>query len=705
MIDYQRLLNPAQLEAVTTLDGPVLVVAGAGSGKTRTLVFRLARLVESGVSPERVLLLTFTRKAAEEMLARAGQLMDERCRRVLGGTFHSFCHLWLRRLAPRLGFTRQFHVLDRSDSEAIIRALKEERGLKSRLLPKNRTLAELFSRSVNRQQDLITLMAADVPHLLGRAEEIVQLRQAYTEYKRQAGLMDFDDLLVKLIELLDQDQEARAEVAGRYGHLMIDEYQDTNPLQARLVRLLSHGHDNVMAVGDDSQSIYAFRGADFRNMLRFPEDFPGARVIKLELNYRSSQPILDVANAVIAGAGQTFTKCLKATRDGQISPEFHEPDDEAAQSRLLVEKIKGLLGQGYAPEEVAVLFRASYHSFDLELALNQAGLSYAKYGGFKFAEAAHVKDVLAFLRARINPKDSLSLTRMLTLLPGIGTKTSRDIAAWLAESGRPLSQVQDFPGRGKASGQALAELAKLMAQLEEVEPSGPSAELSQVVEFYRPTLIERHDDYPRRLKELEQVADLALNYRSTYRFLSDLALEPPTTLYSPGQEGGRLVLSTVHSAKGLEWRAVFILWAVEGRFPAGPSLEDEDALEEERRLMYVAVTRAKERLYILSPQRSHSQRQGTLFHTPSRLLDRARDHLSLARPPRPVRPAPAARPEEPLGLAPAGGYSVGSLVLHPAFGRGRVAGYLGSKRIVILFEGHGHKTLHLDYAPLKAVGA
>ena len=707
MIDYDRELNPAQLEAVQTLEGPVLVVAGAGSGKTRTLIYRLARLVESGVAPENVLLLTFTRKAAEEMLHRAGELSEASCKRVTGGTFHSLAHLWLRRLAPKIGYPRQFHILDRPDTEAILTSLKGEMKIKSKSFPKNRTLGELFSRAVNRQMGLEELLSSDYPHLLQWSAELSALREAYRVYKQEAGLMDFDDLLILMARVLEEDEEVRAQVASRYSHIMVDEYQDTNPIQARLVRLLALGHDRVMAVGDDSQSIYSFRGADLKNMLDFPELFGGARIIKLETNYRSVQPILDAANAVIAPARRSFTKCLAADRGQGDSPVFFEAKDEPDQSRFIIDQIMALKGQGLEYEDMAVLFRAGFHSFELEVALAKAGIGFVKYGGFKFVEAAHVKDALSFLRARLNPKDTLSLARCLMLLPGVGPKKSKEIIDWLQETGASLERVNEFPGKSKANQAALDDLASLMSSLQAAEIRGPAAEVALVREFYQPFMVQRFDDHPRRAKDLETVTDLALNYNSSYRFLSDLALDPPTNLFSGRESGGRLVLSTVHSAKGLEWKAVFILWATEGRFPAGPALEDEEALEEERRMMYVAITRAKDRLFICSPIRSYSLNQGTIFHTRSRFLDEARANLNPFKPrPSMSRPKPGPKPREerPLVAPPKGGYAVGQPVAHPAFGQGRVAGYLGEKQIVVLFPEFGHKTLHLDYAPLSPVG-
>ena len=706
MIDYEKLLNPGQIEAVTTLDGPVLVVAGAGSGKTRTLVFRLARLVESGLAPERVLLLTFTRKAAEEMLSRAGRLAEASLSKVAGGTFHSLAHLWLRRLAPKLGYPRDFHILDRPDSEAVIKALMEEKGLKFRLFPKKGTLAQIFSRAANGQVDLLGLIESNWPQFIGWSEEIVGLQQEYQDYKKNSGLMDFDDLLVEMIRLMESDEEVRAEVAGRYSHLMVDEYQDTNPPQARLVRLLTTGHDNVMAVGDDSQSIYAFRGADFRNMMDFPDLFPGARIVKLERNYRSTQPVLDMANDIIAQAKETFTKCLKADRSGQEKPVFFEASDESDQSLFVVDQIGALMGEGFDRSEIAVLFRAGFHSFDLEVQLNRAHISFAKYGGFKFVEAAHIKDVLAFLKARLNRQDILSLTRMLMLVPGVGPKRCKQVIDWLGRGSLPLKELGSFPGRTKVSAPALARLGELMAELDEAEMRGPAAEVARVIEYYRPIMEERWDDHPRRLVELEQVANLAHNYRSAYRFLADLTLDPPTTAYSGQASDERLVLSTVHSAKGLEWRAVFIIWATEGHFPSSRSLGEEAAVEEERRLMYVAVTRAKERLYLIAPRRSYSQHQGELFHAPSRFLEEARGRLSQFKPVPGPRTAPAglsSGKEEAFSLPPTDGLAVGTLVSHPAFGQGRVAGYLGQKRVVIYFPELGHKTLHLDYAPLAVV--
>ena len=614
----------------------------------------------------------------------------------------------MRRLAPKIGYPRQFHILDRPDTEAVLTSLKAEMKIKSKTFPKNRTVGELFSRTVNRQLSLEALLKSDYPHLLQWVDQLAALKEAYRAYKQEAGLMDFDDLLVIMARVMEEDQEVRTQVASRYSHIMVDEYQDTNPIQAKMVRLLAQNHDRVMAVGDDSQSIYSFRGADLKNMLDFPELFPGSRIIKLETNYRSVQPVLDAANAVIAPARRSFTKCLRAHRGDGPAPVFFEAKDEGDQSRFIIDQIHALRGEGLEYEDMAVLFRAGFHSFDLEVALAKTGIGFVKYGGFKFVEAAHIKDVLSFLRARLNPKDTLSLARCLMLLPGVGPKKSKEIIDWLRESGLGLAQVNQFPGRTKSNQESLDQVAALMSSLEAAEMRGPAAEADLVMEFYKPFLVQRYDDHPRRAKDLETVTDLALNYNSTYRFLSDLALDPPSNLYSGRESGERLVLSTVHSAKGLEWKAVFIIWATEGRFPAGPALEDEEALEEERRMMYVAVTRAKDRLFVCSPVRSYSLHQGTIFHTRSRFLDEARAQLNPFKP-RQVRPAPRRetsppREERPLVEPPQGGYAVGQPVEHPAFGRGRVAGYLGEKQIVILFPEYGHKTLHLDYAPLSPVG-
>ncbi|HYR03600.1 MAG TPA: ATP-dependent helicase, partial [Syntrophobacteria bacterium] len=428
-IDYVRQLNAAQYQAVTSGDGPVLVVAGAGSGKTRTLVYRVAWLVEQGVEPETVLLLTFTRRAANEMLTRASGMLDFRCQQVLGGTFHWLANRLLHRYSLRLAFDPNFTILDRGDAEDVINFLAGALGLREqhRHFPRKHTIAGIFSKAVNRAEPLEDVLVREYDHFLRYQEELAALWERYGLYKRQNQVMDFDDLLLYFARLLQECEDVRQEISCRYRYLLVDEYQDTNRLQAEIVRALAATHRNVMVVGDDSQAIYAFRGADYRNILDFPKFFPEAKIYKLEENYRSTQPILDVANGIIQSAREKYTKCLRSRRGTGTRPLLVRPADEGTQSDFVCGRVRQFQRQGFTLRDMAVLFRASFHSFDLEVALTRAGIPFVKYGGFRFVEAAHIKDVLAHLRAWRNPKDRISWHRLLLLVDKVGAKRSQEI--------------------------------------------------------------------------------------------------------------------------------------------------------------------------------------------------------------------------------------------------------------------------------------
>jgi DNA helicase-2/ATP-dependent DNA helicase PcrA len=629
-IDYAGELNEAQYDAATTLDGPVLVVAGAGSGKTRTLVYRVARLVESGVNPAQILLLTFTRKAAEEMLRRASALVGASCEQVSGGTFHSFANTVLRRRARRVGLEASFTILDRGDAEDVVNLLRTRAGLdrRDRRFPRKGAIVEILSMAVNRSTTVPALLEESYGHLYEHLDDIVRLGEQYARYKREKNLVDYDDLLVHLRDLVRDHPEVAAQLSRAYRYIMVDEYQDTNRLQAEIVRGLAASHDNVMAVGDDSQSIYAFRGATFRNIMDFPALFPGARIIKLEENYRSTQPILDLANAVIDRAAEKHTKVLHTRRAEGPRPLLLRCVDEQAQSRFVCQRILELREEGVPLAETAVLFRSSFHSFDLELELARADLPFVKRGGFKFIETAHVKDVLAHLRIIANPRDAVSWHRVLLLLDGLGPKTADDIFAHLAEAA-DLADATDrlaaYPRRG-AYTKELAHLARVLAETAaDVLP--PGEKVARVVGLYAPMLRQLHpEDFPKREKDLEHFVTIAGRYRTLAALLADMALEPPTdsvgdVLAAEGDDEGLLTLSTIHSAKGLEWHAVFIIWMVDGRFPSYQNLHDQEELEEERRLLYVALTRAREHLYLTYPIDIYDRASGMVLGKPSRFVE------------------------------------------------------------------------------------
>ncbi|HEY9074093.1 MAG TPA: ATP-dependent helicase [Desulfobaccales bacterium] len=619
-LDYQQELNPAQYQAVTTLEGPVLVIAGAGSGKTRTLVYRLAYLVEQGVDPGSILLLTFTRKSAQEMLTRAVHLVNQHLGAVTGGTFHSVCYQWLRQYGDRVGYPHGFNIMDRSDQGDLLQMLKERFGFKhpAGSFPKKDTMADIFSATVNKNATLEALLLRDYPQFLAQRDELAKIQMAYWQEKRSNHLMDYDDLLVEGRRLLDEHEDVRRLLSERFQYVMVDEYQDTNLLQADLVRLLAFTHHNVMAVGDDSQSIYSFRGADFRNIMDFPRLFPGTRLIKLEENYRSTQPILDLANAVIAGAREKYTKCLFTRKAEGERPRLYRAADENEQSRLVVSQVQELQRQGLPLKEMAVLVRAGYHSFNLEIELTRAGIHFVKFGGFKFIESAHIKDILAYLRILANPKDALSWHRLLLLVPGVGRQSCARFDAALAGN-FTLDAALTWLKNQKRPPQ-LKDLAALLGRLQEPGQTVVGL-MSQVLEFYEPLAQGRYDDYPKRMRDLEQLLAIASRYRSLRSFLNDLTLEPPASvaeLTPPPQD--YLTVSTIHSAKGLEWDAVFVLWAAEGRFPGFYSQEREDELEEERRLMYVAITRARKYLGVAYPAIGYSRQFGTTINTPSRFV-------------------------------------------------------------------------------------
>ena len=624
-IAYAEELNPQQLAAATTLEGPILVIAGAGSGKTRTLVYRVARLVESGVPPGAILLLTFTRKAAEEMLRRAGALVGGNCAQVAGGTFHSFAHLTLRRHGAGVGLSSGFTILDRSDSEDVINLLRSELGLdrKEKRFPRKQTIASLYSMAVNKQTTIADLVIDAYPHLAEQLDAIVALHARYLDFKARRQLVDYDDLLVKLRDALAEP--TLAERLGRqYRYLMVDEYQDTNVLQAEIVRRLASAHDNVMVVGDDAQSIYAFRGADVRNILEFPRLFPGARIITLDQNYRSTQPILDLANAVINRAPEKYTKNLFTKRGDGERPALVQARDEPEQSHFVAQRILELREEGVALGEIAVLFRSSFHSFDLEIALSRRNIPFVKRGGFRFVESAHVKDVLAHLRVVENPEDAVSWHRILLLLEGIGPKSSQDVLTRIAGVPQPWEALVAAPGRGKSAGE-VRRLAELLAEV--AASATPGERLGRILAYYAPVLRRLHpEDYPKRERDLEQFAVIAERYRSTTALLADMALEPPTDsvagiLAGDGEDEGMVTLSTIHSAKGLEWNTVFVLWAADGRFPSMYGVHDDADIEEERRLMYVAVTRAKDRLYLTYPVEMFDRGLGLVLARPSRFVD------------------------------------------------------------------------------------
>ncbi len=707
-------LNPAQYAAVTHGKGPVLVIAGAGSGKTRTLVYRMAYLLEQGVAPESILLLTFTRRAAHEMLWRAGTIATQSCKRVVGGTFHATSNMLLRQHGHHLGFGSGFTIIDRGDAEGIINLLKSSLGLSGagKRFPSKRVIINLLSGSINKARPIEDLVFESHIHLSEFIEDFHTIRKHYAEFKKDHGLMDYDDLLVNWQRLLAESEQARNDICSRFKYILVDEYQDTNLIQAEIVRLLAHNHENVMVVGDDAQSIYSFRGADFYNIMRFPDQFPGTTIIKLEQNYRSIQPILSLTNAVIAQAQKRFTKKLFTELEGETRPVVYKARNEAAEARFIVEKIKELQEKGLDTSSIAVLFRSGFHSYKLELELNSRMIEFEKRGGLKLTESAHIKDVLSFLRILINPWDNLSWNRILLHLDKVGPKTAQKILAKISEFDDPVKALQSY----KPAPTWKAGFTKLTTALAQISEKGltPGAVFDLVMAYYEPILEKiYYDDYPKRKGDLEQIKALIGGYGDLQSFVDDTALDPPeaTTSQEQDENNKRLILSTIHSAKGLEWDAVFVIGLAEGRFPHQRA-EPGEQWEEERRLLYVAATRAKKYLFLSYPRELMTPDRK--FHRTgmSPFLQEINPGLYIDEDPAPTTTSfassnhatavPPVRTRKSVQSARVD-FSPGMMVKHPFFGIGKVKNVPGPRRVEVSFDRHGDKILHLDYAKLEVM--
>ncbi|NQT75496.1 MAG: ATP-dependent helicase [Candidatus Omnitrophica bacterium] len=601
-IDYKKELNPAQLEAVRMMEGPCLVIAGAGSGKTRILVYRVAHLVEKGVNPEEILLLSFTRKSAQEMLLRAALILDERCKKVSGGTFHSFANMVLRKHARRVGMPNNFTIMDQSDAENAVNLVRKKLGFGSadNRFPRKKALINIISKSVNAPHGISLVIESEYPHFAEYAESIKKIKRSYAEYKKGKGLFDYDDLLVYLKKLLSSNKEIQAGLSRKYKYIMVDEYQDTNKLQADILYLLLSGHKNIMAVGDDSQSIYAFRGANFKNIIDFPNIFKGSKIITLEENYRSVQPILDLTNKIIGFAAEKFRKNLFTRKKGVNMPHFIETENENRQSEHIVEKVTELRSRGIKLGDIAVLFRSGWHSNDLEIGLSRNSIPFIKYGGRKFVESSHVKDLISHLRVFYNINDEISWNRVLTLMRGVGPKTAEKMFKKITQDKNVLSSDDNLFKKAKDA----ERLSKVFEEARD-EDKTPFDIIKMFNAYYEPIFRERYDDFHKRVNDLGSLERIALRYGRIEDFLTDMALEPPeegaVKKNNDNADRSKLVLSTIHSAKGLEWHTVFIIHVSEGCVPSYQSIGNDDSIEEERRLLYVAMTRAKENLYMLKP--------------------------------------------------------------------------------------------------------
>jgi DNA helicase-2/ATP-dependent DNA helicase PcrA len=707
LIDYKNELNPAQYRAVTTTEGPLLVIAGAGSGKTRTIVYRLAYLVEQGIPPTSILLLTFTRKASQEMLARAGELLGMGMHTVRGGTFHSFAFFLLRKYAHLLGYEKGFTVLDRADAEGLVKQAKDELGIAKgdRSFPKKSTVIGLLSQARNKEMDLEDILRKDAGHLGSYGDDLVRLGERYKELKKNYQVFDYDDLLFVLEELLTSHPHVLEEERQTYQYIMVDEYQDTNRVQARLIKLLAGKTANVMAVGDDAQSIYAFRGANIQNIFDFPESFPGTTMIKLEQNYRSVQPILSLTNAILAGSREKYAKKLFSEREASSLPELVKPLSDSTEARLVVAKVLELEKQ-FPLHEIAVLFRAGYHSYALEVELNKVGLRFQKYGGIKFSDAAHIKDALAFIKLVANPLDLPSFRRAFSGIKGVGPKTCEGLFHAVASGDR-----ERIDTACKKKGQ-IRTIMNLLDSLRESSPT-PLSALEAVYEYYKP-LVERifPDDYPRRIAGLDELAQIASPYKDIETFLADLTLDNPDQLGKSDAQEDHLILSTVHSSKGLEWSAVILINLVEERFPSKHALNSDEEFEEERRLLYVACTRARDYLGLFVPSALYNRYyQSNDPAMPCPFLQDIPGHLfsefketyggGLTKKANTARKCSSFVPQKRAGEgADFLTQKAGGTCRHKIFGRGKIVERIEPDKYKINFPGFGLKVIVKDYVDL-----
>jgi DNA helicase-2/ATP-dependent DNA helicase PcrA len=675
-IDYARELNEQQYAAVTAPPGPSLVIAGAGSGKTRTLIYRVAYLLEQGIPPERVLLLTFTNKAAKEMMRRVADLLGQELALLWGGTFHSIGSRILRQHANLLGYERDFTIMDREDARHLINTClaESEVDLKATLFPKADMLGDIFSLAVNTHKPVRQILDEQYDRFSHLAGQIADIQQRYAARKRTTNAMDFDDLLVLWLKLLQEHEEVRELYQRRFQFILVDEYQDTNRLQSDLIDLLAARHQNVMVVGDDAQSIYAWRGANYRNILKFPERYPAAKVYKIETNYRSTPEILKVANAAISANVEQFAKELAPARKPGTKPVTVVCGDAAEQAAFVAQRVLELREEGGSLNQMAVLYRSHFHALELQLELTKRNITFTISSGIRFFEQAHIKDVTAYVKLVTNSRDELSFKRLAQLLPGIGGKGAEKL--WRAfetgnpkpetrrpkEDRSPKSEPNDVPSpaapdessvtnhasrvtppplpssvalrlqacAGVVPKKAAVAWAQFVATLAQLEVEGVRENASKMIGLvieagYAGYLEKNYANYRSRLEDLEQLAVFARQFPSVEEFLTQLALltnleaeaEQPTR-----KDDERLRLSTIHQAKGLEFDTVFVIMLCDGMFPSERSLETPQGEEEERRLLYVAITRARNDLYLSYPLvRSGYGGSTNIMQRPSRFLN------------------------------------------------------------------------------------
>jgi DNA helicase II / ATP-dependent DNA helicase PcrA len=615
--DWLAELNPRQREAVTFGAGPLLIVAGAGTGKTRTLACRVSYLLSQGVAPERILLLTFTRRAAEEMLKRATSVNSADAglaRRVWGGTFHAMANRLLRIYAQSIGLSPDFNILDRADAEDFLNLVRTDLAFsaKDARFPRKGACLSIYSQRVNGDEELETVLKKDFPWCLIWKDELNLLFREYTQRKQKQNLTDYDDLLLYWYHLVREDSLARA-VGGRFDHILVDEYQDTNPTQARILLAMRRANPNITVVGDDAQSIYSFRSATVRNMLDFPAQFPGTTVLTLEQNYRSLPPILQTTNYLIAESKERYAKNLWTERKGGQKPQLITCRDETEQDEAVISRVLEHYEEGIPLKKQAVLFRAASHSDSLELALRRHNIPFHKYGGLRFLENAHIKDLIGLLRIAANPRDQVAWLRILQLISGIGPATAQSTFRHLSDHQSQIGSLKSFRPPASAR-EEMESLLALLIELQELGEGDPSQQIERVSRFYLPLLQRNYENPEPRASDLEHLAQLARRYSTRSQFLAEIVLDPPVSTGDlagpPVVDEDWLTLSTIHSAKGLEWKAVYLIHASDGNLPADMATGSDQEIEEELRLCYVALTRACDFLYVFWPLRYYSRPGG-----------------------------------------------------------------------------------------------
>ena len=632
MIDYEKELNPEQYRVVMEEGGPLLVLAGAGSGKTRTLTYRVARLLESGVSPENILLATFTNKAANSMLNRVESLNNSYTGRIMGGTFHHIAHRLLRSNAYLLGYKSSFSIIDNEDSRQLISTCLAELKIdtKKGKFPKSNILVEIIGLAINTQNTLQDIAESKYPYFLHLMEEITQVAILYIKKKKDLSIMDFDDLLFNCRSLLLDYPDILKNVAGRFKYVLVDEYQDTNIIQADIVDLLASCHRNLMVVGDDSQSIYSFRGANFSNIINFPDRYPDCKIFKLETNYRSTPEILHLANLSINNNEKQFPKELRAVRGTGMRPVMVSAQNVVKQADFVAQRITELVRSGVLLKDIAVLYRAHYHSMEMQMEFVRRDIPFDIRSGIRFFEQAHIKDVTSYMRIIVNPGDELAWQRLLLMYPKVGRVTFNKIWKYLSKQENPLEAIftEDFiKFTPKSAIAGLAEFRKTLQLLLDLPLQdrlpGKIIDVLLNKSGYRTYLQDNYSDTSSREEDLIQLGNFSAQFLQMEDFLNELALLTNMSREeSTGEEDGedKVALSTIHQAKGLEWSYVFIIWCADGMIPLQRALKEPDGEEEERRLFYVAVTRARDQLYLCYPALDYNRSSGVLNMAPSRFI-------------------------------------------------------------------------------------